>query len=97
MQLPTAIKLGSTRYTVEPIPGTIKPGCLGHISYDAKTIMVSTHKNARMRSDSAIAQTFWHEVTHGILKDMGHRLESNEEFVDQFSRRLSDAIRSAKF
>ncbi len=97
MQLPTTIKIGKTKYEIEPIPGTIKPGCLGYISYDDKTIMVSTHKNGRQRSDYAVAHTFWHEMVHGILYDMGSRLEADEKFVDQFARRLSDAIRSAKF
>jgi hypothetical protein len=40
--------------------------------------------------------TFWHEMTHAILKDMHHSLEANEEFVDAFAIRLNDAIHNAK-
>jgi hypothetical protein len=97
MELPKTIKIGAIKYTVLPVKQQVFKGCLGFIDYDGADIMVSTSKDSRPRSDAAVAQTFWHEVTHGILYDMGHRLESNEKFVEQFSRRLSNAIRSAKF
>ncbi len=44
-----------------------------------------------------MAHTFWHELTHAILHDMKHPLAPNEEFVEKFSKRLNDAIHSAKF
>lgn len=97
MELPNTLKIGEVKYAVLPVGGSVKPGCLGFINYDDAVIMVSTRKDGRHRSDAAVAQTFWHEVTHGILYDMGSRLEANEEFIEQFSRRLSNAIRSAKF
>jgi len=40
--------------------------------------------------------TFWHELTHAILYDMGNQLHRDERFVTAFSRRLSEAILSAK-
>jgi 23S rRNA maturation-related 3'-5' exoribonuclease YhaM len=36
-------------------------------------------------------------LTHAILHDMGSKLEANEVFVTEFSKRLNNAIHSAKF
>jgi len=44
-----------------------------------------------------VYDTFWHELTHAILKDMGSKLEANEDFVCAFSSRLNKAILSARF
>ncbi len=46
--------------------------------------------------DEEMQNSFWHEVTHAILYDMGHNLHNNEHFVTQFANRLSDAVDSAK-
>jgi predicted heme/steroid binding protein len=43
-----------------------------------------------------VDDTFWHELTHAILYDMGHDLSSNERFVSAFANRLCDAVNSAK-
>lgn len=48
------------------------------------------------RSDSEMSETFWHEVTHAILHDMGDPLWKNEKFVTQFSKRLNQVIHTAK-
>jgi hypothetical protein len=45
-----------------------------------------------------LADTFWHEVVHAILEDMGqYELNKNEAFVTQFANRLTVAIKTAKF
>ena len=41
--------------------------------------------------------TFLHEVTHGIMWEMGHRLYRDEELVGQFANVLTRAIESARF
>ena len=56
-----------------------------------------THHGVPFRL-SALEETFWHELTHAILHDMGeHQLNNRESFVEEFSRRLSAAIRTARF
>jgi hypothetical protein len=45
-----------------------------------------------------VQENFWHEITHAILHDMGEdKLNANERFVVEFSKRLSKAIKSARF
>jgi len=41
--------------------------------------------------------TFWHELTHAILYEMGHPLRKDEDFVTKFSGLLNTAILSAEF
>jgi hypothetical protein len=42
--------------------------------------------------------TFYHELTHAILKTMGeYELNNNERFVCTFSSLLTEAIRSFKY
>jgi hypothetical protein len=41
--------------------------------------------------------TFWHEVVHGILYDMGSRKNSDEIFVHGIATRLAQVVKSARF
>jgi hypothetical protein len=43
-----------------------------------------------------VRDTFWHELTHAVLHDMGHPLRDDEKFVVKFANRLSCAIDSAQ-
>jgi hypothetical protein len=43
-----------------------------------------------------VDDTFWHELTHAILNDMGSSLDRDEEFVTAFSKRLAQAVNTAK-
>jgi hypothetical protein len=43
------------------------------------------------------SNTFWHELTHAILYDMGNDLTHNEKFVTAFADRLDQAIKTARF
>lgn len=95
MKLPTRIKIGRRVYRL--------------LAYDAlglrrgwtrpalQQLSVSTHVAGRPRKPEAIAETFWHEVTHAILHDMDHPLWKDEKFVTGFSQRLAKAIDSARF
>ena len=100
MMIPTSIKIGKTRYPVVQPFALIPPDRAGSVTY-GQTIRVAYTMRVRerltTRSDRQRSETFWHEVTHAILHDMGSNLEANEQFVTAFSKRLNDAIRSAKF
>lgn len=96
-KLPTRITIGTRRFTVEHMheimdDKTGKPTIMGRISYSRRRIQVA-HKYPA----AEVRNTFWHEITHGILEDMGSDLAENERFVTAFANRLSDAIDSAKF
>lgn len=99
--IPKTIKIGAARYRVVQPYSMIPPDCAGSVTYDYKTIRVAhaMHNGKRLasRSERQRSETFWHEVTHAILHDMGSTLEANENFVTAFSQRLNNAIHSAKF
>lgn len=99
MKLPKKIKVGNTEYTVNKVKHLDHRGAVGGTWYKQKVIEVATHSNIsnqRFKQED-IYDTFWHELTHAILKDMGSKLEGNEKFVTNFSERLNKAILSARF
>jgi len=99
MIIPKEIKVGKTKYNVEWFK-EIRKGkqhCHGFVSYLEKCIALAKTDGTNKYSKQEKEETFWHELTHAILKDMNHELFDNEKFVTQFSQRLNDAIRSAKF
>jgi len=95
MELPKKFKLGKTEYHVEAYDsrgtdkGSVRPGT-GHMR-------VSVTHTGTPRTDAAIAETFWHELTHAILHDMGDPRWAHEAFVKGFSKRLTQAIQTAEF
>ena len=96
VKLPKRITVGRKRFKVEQLPvikdADGKPTVMGRVNFNLGRIQVSTKYPA-----AEIRNTFWHEMTHAILDDMGHDLTHNERFVTAFANRLSDAIDSAKF
>lgn len=100
MQLPKTIKVGKVTYPVVQPFCLLPPDCAGSVTY-GHSIRVAHKMRVRgrltPRSERQRSETFWHELTHTILHDMGSKLEANEQFVTAFSKRLNDAIRSAKF
>lgn len=95
MKLPRHIKIGKTRYTVAWFDAMLEQ--MGFFRPVLRAINVAIRKNGKPRKPEAIAETFWHEVTHAILHDMDHPLWKDEKFVTAFSKRLSKAIDSARF
>lgn len=99
MITPTHITVGNHKYTVHMLEHMPKKGVMGNVCYGLGTIQLATHSNTSYGrySPSQLQENFWHEITHAILHDMGHKLYTNERFVTDFSSRLSKAISSAKF
>lgn len=99
MKIPKRIKVGKKWYAVNTVKYLDRKGMVGKTDYQAETIEVATHSNTRgvRFKKEEISDTFWHELTHAILKDMGSRLEADEKFVTAFSERLNNAILSARF
>jgi hypothetical protein len=69
----------------------------GHINYESKTIEVARYVHGKKVDAAERSDTFWHELTHAILRDMGSHLTYDERFVERFATRLNKAINSAKF
>lgn len=61
------------------------------------TMEVYLGHELRPRPDAAVRTTFWHELTHAVLFEMGDKLATNEAFVTEFARLLSGAIETARF
>lgn len=99
MKIPKKIKVGKQWYDVDTVKHMHKKGAVGATWYNEKVIEVATHSNTRgvRFKKEDVYDTFWHEMTHAILKDMGSKIEADEEFVTAFSERLTKAIISARF
>lgn len=96
VKLPKRITVGRKRFKIEQLPeikdAEGKATVMGRVNFGRAHIQVSTKYPA-----AEVRNTFWHEITHAILDDMGSDLTNNERFVTAFANRLSDAIDSAKF
>jgi hypothetical protein len=99
MIIPKEIKVNKTKYDIRWFKQIIrgKQVVRGVVEYDLNKITMAKTDGTNKYSKQEKEETFWHELTHAILKDMNHSLYDNEKFVTQFSQRLNDAIRSAKF
>ena len=99
MKIPKKIKVGKKWYAVNQVKHMHHKGALGGVWYKDAVIEVATHSNTRnvRFKREEMYDTFWHELTHAILKDMGSKLEADEKFVTAFSERLTNAIISARF
>jgi len=99
VKIPRRITIGKKKFDVLVTDrGPIK-GVMGAVSYGDKLIQIgirSWYTNKRFKQED-ITDTFWHEVTHAILKDMDHKLEADEKFVTAFANRLTKVITKAEF
>lgn len=95
MLIPTKLKIGRKKFSVNVSP-SLHQDVYGRCWPAAGLIAVAQTHKKRQRSAMAQAETFWHELTHCILHDMGHKLYRNEAFVVAFSKRLNQAVHTAK-
>ena len=100
MKIPKSVKVGKTKIIINQ-PTSLMVGrtpCRGSFNRADDTIEVAKKDiDGDSYSASQRAETFWHELTHAILYDMGSELNKDEKFVTAFSNRLNQAILSAKF
>lgn len=99
MDLPKKVKVGDRWYSVEIVETMRRKATMGHVYYGTGLIEIAKKSNVtdETYSKEEVADTFWHELTHAILYDMGSSLHKNEDFVVRFANRLSRAINTAKF
>lgn len=95
MRIPTQVSFNKKVYAVHQPPSG---NCRGVVDFSARTITIyKRNSHGFSYPPSMRSETFWHELTHAILDDMQHKLALDEKFVTQFSQRLDQAVRSAKF
>lgn len=72
---------------------------LGNIILGQGEIQIANNVSRNVpQSETSKLNTFYHELTHAILKTMGeYELNSNERFVCTFSGFLTEAIRSFEY
>ena len=72
--------------------------CLGQCHVSAGWIEIAdiVNKNDK-QSEGSKNNTFYHELTHSILKTMGSELNDDEKFVCTFSSFLCEAMQKAYF
>lgn len=99
MIIPSSVRVGKIRYTVTQFPPDLRtaPGWRGATVYAFKDIRIAYGSAEKKYTPAQKSETFWHELTHAILYDMQSRLNHDENFVTEFSRRLNNAVHSAKF
>ena len=97
MEIPKTFRLGRMRYKVLQ-PDTVPYGRVGDVHYKPGIIRVAWYKKDESEPRSRVqrSETFWHETTHAILHDMGHKLWRDEKFVTDFSKRLNQVVHTAR-
>jgi len=97
MQIPKKITVGTKTYAIIKVRKARTKNTLAAIDYQHGIIWLATHDMQDNRLGKAeMADTFWHELTHAVLHDMGHDLCYDEKFVTAFANRLSLSVDSAQ-
>ena len=100
MKLPKKIRVGNKWYSVEIVEAMVEKGLMGKVYYPEQKIKIglSSTQTGKKFATTDVNDTFWHELVHAILDDMGYdTLNLSERFVTGFARRLNKAIETARF
>ena len=102
MKIPKEVVVGQTPHLVCTKKSIVHKNsvCRGFFNEDERTIDIAQGnplQGYKYDADER-ANTFWHELTHAILYDMNElKLNADERFVTEFSNRLDQAIKTARF
>ena len=84
MKIPSKIQVGGTWYDIiyqDRIEGKL----MGITNYATTTIQLAKFVDMDEVSEESRDSTYFHELVHCILGEMGHDLNNNEEFVQTVS------------
>jgi hypothetical protein len=98
--IPRKIRIGNKMYTIDIVETMMQQADMSRIFYDENRIAIGKKSNVTGKAfkKDALSNSFYHELVHGILYDMGeHHLNANERFVTEFANLLQKAIQSARF
>jgi len=98
--MPRKLRVGNKWYSIDVVESMHRKGEMGRAYYDANVMQIARTSNVSGRAykPEELQDTFWHELTHAILADMGEdALNNNEHFVTGFANRLVQAINTAVF
>jgi predicted SprT family Zn-dependent metalloprotease len=93
------MQIGGHKYTIAHTKYMQGSGEMGRTYYNIKRVLLASHSNRTRKAfpAEALNETFWHELTHAILYEMGSPLHTDEKFVTSFSYYLSRAVDTARF
>lgn len=92
MKIPSKIRIGGQDVEIR-IVDHIEDEKLGQICMAEGKLLIADNFSTRKQSESSKANTFIHEVVHGILDTMGeNELSGNEKYVSTFSSFMVDII-----
>ena len=92
MIIPSKIRIGGQDIEVCVVE-RIEDEKLGQICLAEGKLLIADNFSTRKQSDTSKANTFVHEVVHGILDTMGEtELSGNEKFVSTFSSFMVDVV-----
>jgi Zn-dependent peptidase ImmA (M78 family) len=97
---PRSIRVGNKRYSIDLIESMLNKGEMAKVFYEQGKIVIGKRSslNGRRFSKANLRESFFHELVHAILYDMNaHKLNRDEEFVTEFSQRLSQALTKVEF
>ena len=101
MKIPKEVTIGNTPHLVCTEKQVVVGNTICHGSFDEETHTITIAQGNPLHGykydSSERANTFWHELTHAILYDMNNKLTHDERFVAEFSNRLDQAIKTARF
>lgn len=97
--IPHRIRVGDKLYSVEIVEAMKRKHEMGRTYYGLQRIEIgrTSNLNGRSYTKEELDDTFWHELTHAILHEMGYRLCNDEKFVSVFAAYLAKAIKSVEF
>lgn len=84
MKIPSKIQVGGTWYDIVR-PDRIEGKLMGTTNYATTFISLAKYVDCDTVSEESRDSTFFHELVHCILGEMGHELNNNEEFVQTVS------------
>ena len=101
MRIPKQVVIGNTPHQIRTKKSIMVKKAICHGSFDEETQTIEIAQMNPLRGykydTEERANTFWHELTHAILYDMNSKLTHDEKFVTEFSNRLDQAIKTARF
>ena len=92
MKIPSKIRIGGQDIEVCVVE-RIEDEKLGQICLAEGKMLIADNFSTKKQSDTSKANTFVHEVVHGILDIMyENELSGNEKFVSTFSSFMVDVV-----
>lgn len=89
IKIPSQIQIGGTTFDIEYVDRTGGTS-MGNTNYTTTKLTIANNVDTSIASDSSKQATFFHELVHAILGELGeYELNDNERFVQSFSTILN--------